>query len=138
MSTEDLMWGLMMMVVGMGVVFLLLALLMGLLMAIGAIDSPKRPKAVAASDPTPEIAPVADVAEDGEAAAPSEPAVRIIADGLDENQVAAITVAVMTHHDHRRRLAAPETRAFAPGSQLFASRWISIGRGAQNNPFTRR
>ena len=62
----------------------------------------------------------------------------IVADGLDENQVAAITVAVITHAESRRRKAAPETRAHAPGSQLFASRWLAVGRGFQNNPFTRR
>jgi hypothetical protein len=72
-----------------------------------------------------------------EVASPA-PTVHIVADGLDEDQVAAITVAVITHAETRRRKAAPETRAHAPGSQLFASRWLSVGRAIQNNPFTRR
>lgn len=49
----------------------------------------------------------------------------------------ALTVAVLTHAEHRRRQAAPETRAHAPGSQLFASRWLSVGRARQFIPFRR-
>ena len=52
-----------------------------------------------------------------------------------QDQVAAITVAVVTHAEHRRRQAAPETRAFAPGSQLFASRWVAAGRAHQKRPW---
>ena len=51
---------------------------------------------------------------------------------------AAITVAVVTHAEHRRRQAAPETRAFAPGSQLFASRWVAVGRSRTHTPSPRR
>ena len=130
---EDLQWGLMMMVVGMGVVFALLLMLTLVLMLIGRLDRP------AAAEPE-AIEPTLggeELVETVPAAAPA-PAVRIIADGLDEDQVAAITVAVLTHAETRRRKAAPETRAHAPGSQLFASRWLSVGRGLQNNPFTRR
>lgn len=129
---EDLQWGLMMMVVGMGVVFALLFLLTGVLMLIGRLDrpAPAEPEPVEA---TPEPADPTEAARREPA-----PAVRIVADGLDEDQVAAITVAVLTHAETRRRKAAPETRAHAPGSQLFASRWLSVGRGLQNNPFTRR
>ena len=62
---------------------------------------------------------------------------RILVDdtGLDVDTVAAIAVAVMTHAEHRRRLAGPEVRAHAPGSQLFASRWVSVGRTQQTQPF---
>ena len=129
---EDLQWGLMMMVVGMGVLFALLFLLTGVLMLIGRLDrpAPAEPEPVEA---TPEPADPIEAARSEPA-----PAVRIVADGLDEDQVAAITVAVLTHAETRRRKAAPETRAHAPGSQLFASRWLSVGRGLQNNPFTRR
>ena len=120
------------MVVGMGVVFALLFLLTGVLMLIGRLDrpAPAEPEPVEA---TPEPADPIEAARSEPA-----PAVRIVADGLDEDQVAAITVAVLTHAETRRRKAAPETRAHAPGSQLFASRWLSVGRGLQNNPFTRR
>lgn len=133
MSMEDLQWGLMMMVVGMGVVFALLFLLTGVLMLIGRLDRP----AVEEPEPIEQAVEPDALIEAAPADAPA-PAVRIVADGLDEDQVAAITVAVLTHAETRRRKAAPETRAHAPGSQLFASRWLSVGRGLQNNPFTRR
>lgn len=126
MSMDDLLWGLMMMAVGMGVVFALLLALMFVLMLIGRLDRP--PTAEPADAPAP--GPVVPVQ--------AAPTVRIIADGLDETQIAAITVAVISHVENRRRKAAPETRAHAPGSQLFASRWLAAGRGLQNQPFTRR
>ena len=95
MTMDDLGWGLMMMVVGMGVVFGLLALLMLGLMALGAADRPK-PAVQAAPEPA-ELAAAPETEEvDGEpAAVSSAPTVRMITDGLDENDVAAITVAVM-------------------------------------------
>ena len=58
--------------------------------------------------------------------------------GSFRDQIAAITVAVVMHADHRRRQAAPETRAFAPGSQLFASRWVAVGRSRRHTPRPRR
>ena len=133
---DDLLWGLMMMVVGMGVVFALLLALMGVLLLIGRLDRPEAEEM--AELPAPAPAPVVRaVASEGEPAAP-KPTVRIVADGLDENDVAAIAVAVMTHAENRRRQAGPETRAHAPGSQLFASRWLAVGRGFQNSNFTRK
>lgn len=137
MSHEDLMWGLMMMVVGMGVVFALLLALMLVLIGIGRLD--RQAGEERGSVPEPDEALLAgpdDVAEVD--AVPAAPVVRIVADGLTEDQVAAIVVAVTTHAENRRRLAAPETRSHAPGSQLFASRWLSVGRGNQTHPFTRR
>lgn len=136
MNLADLQWGLMMMVVGMGVVFALLLALMLVLMLIGRLDrqaGEELPDLVAVEAPS-----VLVGSGDAAALGGTQPAVRIVADGLDENQVAAITVAVITHAESRRRKAAPETRAHAPGSQLFASRWLAVGRGFQNNPFTRR
>ncbi len=136
---ESLQWGLMMMVVGMGVVFALLLALMLVLVGIGRLDRQEGQALPAKSKGDPEekmvtIHPDSDEVE----VTPPASAVRIIADGLDENQVAAITVAVMTHAEVRRRMGARETRAHAPGSQLFASRWLSVGRGNQNNPLSRR
>ena len=142
MSMDDLTWGLMMMVVGMGVVFALLLALMLVLMAIGRLDSDSQPRLrKRASDPEQQMVTIMPGEDDPTkevAAKPAAPAVRIIADGLDENQVAAITVAVIQHAEIRRRSAGPETRAHAPGSQLFASRWLAVGRGYQTNPFSRR
>ena len=57
---------------------------------------------------------------------------------IDADTIAAVAIAVMTHDENRRRLAGPEVRAFAPGSQLFASRWVNIGRSFQHAPFRRR
>lgn len=136
---ESLTWGLMMMVVGMGVVFALLLALMLVLIGIGRLDRQEGQELAGKANVDPEdkmvtILPDSDVVE----VTPPASAVRIIADGLDEHQVAAITVAVMTHAEVRRRMGGRETRAHAPGSQLFASRWLSVGRGNQNNPFSRR
>ena len=134
---ENLAWGLMMLVVGMGVVFLLLAVLMGTLMLMGRLDRPPAPEPVAPAPAELELeASAPGTAGGGEAAA--APVVRIIADGLDEAQVAAISIAVITHAETRRRKAAPETRLHAPGSQLFASRWLAVGRAHQTQPSTRR
>lgn len=130
MSTADLTWGLMMMVVGMGAVFALLLILMLVLTAIGRLDARPRRRAAA---PPPAAPGTADTSE----TKASPPSVRILADGLTDEQVAALTVAVLTHAEHRRRQAAPETRAHAPGSQLFASRWLSVGRARQFIPFRR-
>lgn len=134
MTMDDLLWGLMMMAVGMGVVFALLLALMFVLMLIGRLDRPPAAEPTGAPAPGPVVPDAARPDEPVQAA----PTVRIIADGLDETQIAAITVAVISHVENRRRKAAPETRAHAPGSQLFASRWLAAGRGLQNQPFTRR
>lgn len=141
-TMDDIGWGLMMMVVGMGVVFLLLFALMAVLMLIGRLDTESVPQ-LRVRTPDPDLRMVtimpgeADPTREADAK-PVKPAVRIIADGLDEDQVAAITVAVIQHAEIRRRSAGPETRAHAPGSQLFASRWLAVGRGAQTHPFSRR
>ena len=138
-TMDDIGWGLMMMAVGMGVVFLLLLALMVVLRLIGRLDGPSPRAAAKASAAAPVPATTTDAEADGTAPeAPAAPVVRIVADGLDEDQVAAITAAVIMHAEIRRRSAGPETRAHAPGSQLFASRWLAVGRGHQTNPFTRR
>ena len=141
-TMDDISWGLMMMVVGMGVVFALLLALMAVLMLIGRLDGTGAPTLKARKgDPERELVTIMPGEDDPTKDAVAEPAaraVRIIADGLDENQVAAITVAVVQHAEIRRRSAGPETRAHAPGSQLCASRWLAVGRGNQTNPFSRR
>jgi glutaconyl-CoA/methylmalonyl-CoA decarboxylase subunit delta len=52
--------------------------------------------------------------------------------GMDANLVAAITVATLTHRAVRRHEAAPMMRSAWPGSQLYASRWVTSGRTRQN------
>lgn len=116
----DVAWGGLMTLLGMGTVFALLALLFGLLTLLGRLDRPA-PAVVDADAPR------------------GVPSVTIPdAAGLDDATLAAIAVAVIKHAEVHRRQAAPETRTSAPGSQLFASRWVAIGRGFQNSPFTRR
>lgn len=137
-SPESLQWGLMMMVVGMGVVFALLLALMLVLMGIGRLDRQAGDDRQALPQPEPQVTSVTIKPGEEDPTEKPQPAVRIIADGLDEHQVAAITVAVVTHAEVRRRMGGRETRANAPGSQLFASRWLAVGRGNQTNPFSRR
>lgn len=120
-------WGLSMMVVGMGVVFLLLLLLMVVLIVIGRLDRPEAAAAIESPEPQRQLP--ADA---------GRPTVTVAADGLDDDTVAAIAIAVMTHADNRRKIAASEVRSVEPGSQLFASRWVSAGRGRQNDTFRRR
>ena len=129
---SDLSWGLMMMLVGMGVVFGLLLLLMVVLMLIGRLDRGAREPLPPADVPAPTGSHATGDAVDEFAR------VRILADGLDEDQVAAIAVAVMTHAENRRRLAAPETRVHAPGSQLHTSRWLAVGRASENTTYVRK
>lgn len=119
---SDLIWGLQMMGIGMGIVFALLFALWGLLAAIGRLDRPPRQPEPAAPATT-----------------PSDAVPRITGDteGLDAETLAAVAVAVLTHAEVRRRAAAPEVRAHQPGSQLFASRWLAVGRGQQTIPFRR-
>jgi len=113
---SELQWGLTMTAAGMGLVFGLLALLWGLLTLVLRFDRepPEAPPAEAAT------APAADAA----APAPTE--------GIAPELVAAITVATLAHVAAGRRVAAPLMRSYWPGSQLFASRWVAIGRGRQN------
>jgi Na+-transporting methylmalonyl-CoA/oxaloacetate decarboxylase gamma subunit len=129
MNMDDMAFGLGMMGVGMGTVFALLLALMGLLMLIGRLDRPR--PAPAAVENAPAKLTLRPDAEGGAA-------VDVDGTGFTADTIAAIAVAVMTHAENRRRLAAPEVRAHEPGSQLFASRWVSVGRGNQTQPFRRK
>lgn len=116
---ENLDFGLWMTAMGMGTVFLLLIVLMLVLQLMGRLDRQPAPKPEPVETEPPAI---------GTDAAPS---------GLTEDEIAAITVAVVTHARVRRAQAAPEMRAHEPGSHLFASRWVGIGRGFQQQPWSR-
>ena len=132
MNMEDMIFGFQMMGVGMGTVFGLLLALMGLLILIGRLDRPS--PAPAAVENAPAKLTLRPAAEGGAAV----DIVDIDGSGFTADTIAAIATAVMTHAEHRRRLAAPEVRAHEPGSQLFASRWVSVGRGNQTQPFRRK
>ena len=127
---EQLVWGLQISVVGMGLVFGLLALLWGLLTLVLRFDPP--PAAVAEAGPA-GVAGSAGTAEAEDAEAAPAPGT-----GLDADLLAAITVAVVTHRAMRRREAAPAMRSYWPGSLLYASRWVATGRARQNYGWRRR
>lgn len=131
---ENLGWGLQMTVLGMGLVFALLALLWGLLMLVLVLD--KEPKApVSALETNAQAERIAAVADAAVGAQTPEPAT---VNGLPADLVAAILVATMKHKLTLRRQAAPFMRSYWPGSQLFASRWVATGRARQNNTWQPR
>ncbi len=117
---ERLMTGVNITVLGMGLVFMLLALLWVLLTVMLRLDR----------QPPPE--PEAGLAPGGpRARRPVK---------LAPELLSAITVAVFTHQAVLRKQAAPAMRSHWPGSILFASRWVAAGRHQQTqswNPRTR-
>lgn len=115
---ENLGFGLTMTVLGMGLVFTVLALIWGMLNLLTRFDQPEAP-VVAEAAPTPAVAPAAE----GQ---------------LTPDEVAAIAVAVAVHAATLRREAAPTVRSYWPGSLLFASRWVAAGRTRQNQSWQRR
>lgn len=124
---ENIAWGVYMTIAGMGTVFALLLLLMLVLIGIGRLD---RPKPEPASDISPEQDDLVDLDDSSQLIEePAEPG------DLSPELIAAISVAVITHAKVRRGQAAPAMRRVAPGSQLFASRWVSVGRSYQNRPW---
>ena len=127
---ENLAWGLQMTVFGMGLVFMLLALLWGLLALVLRLDAAPDAGAV----PAGASAAAAESAGDALGAAPPAVAGR----AMDPALVAAIMVAVLTHKAVRRREAAPVMRSYWPGSMLYASRWVGAGRARQNHSWQRR
>lgn len=126
---EHIGWGLQMTVLGMGLVFALLALLWLLLTLVLKLD--KEPEVeVTAQEATVEAERIAAIADDAVGAqTPERPTVN----GMPADLVAAILVATHKHRKSMRRQAAPLVRTVWPGSQLFASRWLATGRAQQNN-----
>jgi Na+-transporting methylmalonyl-CoA/oxaloacetate decarboxylase gamma subunit len=124
---ENLNWGLQMTVLGMGLVFTLLAFLWLLLTVVLKLDKEEE------EEPAQETS----AQEPVEAAAPAEaveasPGLPMV-NGLPADLVAAILVATHKHRQTLRRQAAPLVRAVWPGSQLFASRWLAAGRTRQTH-----
>lgn len=105
--------GLELTVLGVGLVFLVLTLLWGLIAALVRLD-----RAWTAPPEVPDLAPPA--------AAPA----------LDPETLAAVGVAIRLHLRALRRQAAPAARVHAPGT--LPSRWVSTGRTRQNRSFTPR
>jgi Na+-transporting methylmalonyl-CoA/oxaloacetate decarboxylase gamma subunit len=119
MSLADgLFTGLTLTVMGMGLVFLLLAILWGLLTLLLRLD--REPTSQAAEGGGAAVTP---------AMPPSAP--DIAADGPDPDLRSAIAVAVLIHQAALRKQAAPTMRSHWPGSLLYASRWVAAGRHQQ-------
>ena len=132
---ENLGWGLQMTVLGMGLVFALLALLWGLLTVMLRLDvapADRRTRRCRRQRPT------RAKEEAGGDATSAGVASTATADGMAADLVAAIMVAVLTHRAERRREAAPVMRSYWPGSLLYASRWVATGRARQNHSWQRR
>ena len=125
---ENIGWGLQMTVLGMGLVFSLLAMLWGLLTLVLKFD--KEPEPVPAEQVQVEAERIAVEASDAIGAqVPVTPTVN----GMPADLVAAILVATHKHRKSMRRQAAPLVRTVWPGSQIFASRWLATGRARQTN-----
>ena len=126
---EHMNWGLQMTVLGMGLVFALLALLWLLLTLILKLDK----------DPVVEVSAQESMIEAERVAALADQAVgaqtpeRATVNGMPADLVAAILVATHKHRKSMRRQAAPLVRTVWPGSQIFASRWLATGRARQTN-----
>jgi glutaconyl-CoA/methylmalonyl-CoA decarboxylase subunit delta len=134
---DDLAFGLQVSVLGMGIVFGVLALLWLLLTLALRLDARGTGRARGAAstvEDAGELAPAAPAAH-----APAG-AVRLVGapDDLDPRLVAAITVAILRHAEARRLQAAPAMRSYWPGSLLFASRWVAAGRTRQGQSWRRR
>lgn len=115
---ERLTTGLNITALGMGLVFVLLALLWALLTVMLRLDRPPAP-------------------EPGEGVAPARTDVRQPVK-LPPELLSAITVAVFTHQAVLRKQAAPAMRSHWPGSILFASRWVAAGRHQQTQSWNPR
>ncbi|MGQ9480927.1 OadG family protein [Chloroflexus sp.] len=115
---NDLGFGLTITVIGMSLVFSVLALLWGILNLLTRFD---RPDSVESPEPPP--APELEVTS---------------ASSLSPEELAAITIAVRLYAATLRQEAAPTVRSYWPGSLLFASRWVAAGRTRQNQSWQRR
>jgi Na+-transporting methylmalonyl-CoA/oxaloacetate decarboxylase gamma subunit len=114
---------------GMGLVFLLLALLWGGIALMVRLDKEPADDAPAGGDAA--EAGAEQTAEAEVAAAPEAAAVvEGDATGLSAEVLAAIVIACRAHRMARRKQAAPEMRTHQPGSQ--PSGWVGTGRTRQN------
>lgn len=128
---EHMNWGLQMTVLGMGLVFALLALLWLLLTIVLKLDKEEEPEEeISPQEATVEAERIAAIADQAVGAqTPERPTVN----GMPADLVAAILVATHKHRKSMRRQAAPLVRTVWPGSQIFASRWLATGRARQTD-----
>jgi Na+-transporting methylmalonyl-CoA/oxaloacetate decarboxylase gamma subunit len=120
-ATPLAMWiGLELTIYGMGLVFLLLAVLWGLIAWLVRLDQ----QAVAEPEPEPALVEAIDAPAGAAITAPAG------APALPPDVLAAVVIACRAHRMTRRKQAAPEMRTHEPGS--LPSRWIGTGRTRQN------
>lgn len=129
---RNLGWGLETTALGMGMVFLLLIILMGVLAVVGRLDGPRCRAQVPPPDSRGE-----DGVSPGQAVEIEDPS-GLSEEELSEEELAAVAVAVAEHARTRRRQGAPGSRAEPPRSRLSASRWVSAGRSSQMRSTGRR
>jgi Na+-transporting methylmalonyl-CoA/oxaloacetate decarboxylase gamma subunit len=117
-------------VVGMGIVFTVLAIVWLLLTVLMRADD-----RAGAGTVSPDAGVAGPAGEDR-----SETAVVLYGapPDLDPRLLAAITIAIVRHEEARRLQAAPAMRSYWPGSLLFASRWVAAGRTRQGQSWRRR
>jgi Na+-transporting methylmalonyl-CoA/oxaloacetate decarboxylase gamma subunit len=108
---------------GMGLVFLLLAVLWALIALLVRLDNPP----AAAEEATPAIQSASGTAN---AAAAQADLTTPATPPMDPALLAAIFIACRAHRMARRKQAAPELRTHEPGS--LPSRWVGSGRTRQN------
>lgn len=125
---RNLGWGLETTALGMGMVFLLLIMLMGVLAVVGRLDRPRRRGQVA----PPQGSQAEDGVSPGGAGEVEDP------NGLSEEELVAVALAVTEHARTRRRQGVLGNRAHPPRSRLWASRWVSTGRSSQMRNTRRR
>lgn len=113
---------------GMGLVFLLLAVLWGLIALLVRLDNP--PAAVEDTSEVPADAIARAAAQRAEPHPASSAAVRRAQPSPNPELIAAIVIACRAHRMVRRKQAAPELRTHEPGS--LPSRWVGSGRTRQN------
>ncbi|GHU06083.1 sodium pump decarboxylase subunit gamma [Betaproteobacteria bacterium] len=133
MESIDWDWGIKMTVLGMGLVFGMLALLWVLLTLVLKLDKEEEEpeEEVTAQETAVEAEQTAAIADNaGGAQTPARPTT---INGLPADLVLAILIATHKHRQTMRRQAAPLVRAVWPGSQIFASRWLATGRAQQTN-----
>ena len=127
---EHLGWGLQMTVLGMGLVFTLLAILWALLKLVLVLDKGDEEEAPQATPQAPAEAAQSAVAE--EAQAPAIPTVN----GMAADLVAAIPIPPMRHKKTPPVGAPPIIRTGQPRGH--ASRWAAAGRVRQTNTWNPR
>jgi len=119
-------------VIGMAIVFAVLAIVWLLLTVLMRADARLASAGAAGRTAAP--------GEDATTDARGRPMVRLLdaPPDLDPRLLAAITIAIVRHEEARRLQAAPAMRSYWPGSLLFASRWVAAGRTRQGQSWRRR